>query len=451
MSEPARTTVDWQICAFACLFVAVATNAHADDGVSPRSPGRVSGHVLRPDGSPTIGRVVHVDGRGAATIDNDGAFVLDRVPGTYDLWIDHDKEAALTVYQGLTRRNPKLQHEAFHDLPQDRGRGGMHQASISGIVRGDCPFPLDKDHRLTVRFLSAEAETGWSMGSRMGPDDNSQGPRFGRMKIVWNGKPKLTGTLVAVGSKMEKGNLLLDAVLGVETVVVDDNAETTTEIGLTRLATGRIAGIVKPPGQYYRPWNGYIDFRLDSGGGSIATDCRLDDAWRTEGRYDCLVPDLSVLHGQYCMQLIDGTDRGSTLQHCGGKLGMTDFSPVFQPPPRLHPLDEPGVVSVKTVLAWSGEAKSVYALEVRSAYDFQAKSGANAKGVDLRVFTTDTRFAWKELERYGVKTLPGSKYTVSISRMFPYRTVDEIASGRPSRTASYQRATSTPVEVKVAE
>ena len=446
MRKPVRTTIEAQLGVFACLFIAATTNAHADDVGKPGGPGRVRGHVQRPDGSPIIGRVVHLGNRRTVATDKDGAFVLDGVPGTYELWIDHEKEGTVTVYRGLTRRNPKLQHETSHDLPQDR-KPVARKASVSGIVRGDFPFPIDKEHRLVIRFLSETAGAGWSMGSRMGQDGNSQGPRFGRMRVVWNGKPSLTGALVAFGSKMEKGNPLLDPVYGVQTVVVNDNAETTTEITLNKLATGRIAGIVKPSGGY-RSWNGFIDFRLDSGG-TMATDCRLDDAWRTEGRYECLAPDFSVLHGQYCMELIDGTAHGSTLQHCGGKIGMTDFSPVFQPPPKLPPLDNAGVVSMKTVLAWSGEAKSVYAVEVRVAYDPEAN--ANLKGFNLQMFTTDTRFAWKELARYGIKTPAGTKYEISISRMFPYRTVDEITSGPPSRNASYQRATSDPIEVKVVE
>ena len=88
-------------------------------------------------------------------------------------------------------------------------------------------------------------------------------------------------------------------------------------------------------------------------------------------------------------------------------------------------------------------------MEVRVAYDPEAN--ANLKGFNLQMFTTDTRFAWKELARYGIKTPAGTKYEISISRMFPYRTVDEITSGPPSRNASYQRATSDPIEVKVVE
>ena len=366
------------------------------------------------------------------------------------MWIGHDKEASVTVYRGLTRRNPELQHEAGYDLPQDSR--SHNKASISGIVRGDFSFPIDKDQRLAFRFMADVAEGGWSMGARLG-QDNSLGPRFGRMTIVWEGKPRLAGTLIAIGSKMTKDNLWLDPVLGAQPVVINDKAETTVEITLTKLSTGRIAGEIKPTGGY-RSWNGYVYFRPDGGRGSIDLGCRLDDAWRTQGRFDCLVPDLSVLHGQYCMTLIDGTAHGSTLDYCGGTIGMTDFSPPFQPPPELRPLDKPGVASMKSVITWSGEEKAVYALDIRSSTDYEANAPKNVKSFDdLRLYTTGTRLAWKDLERYGVKTPPGTKYEVTVSRMFPYRTVDEIASasGPLSHTADCQRATSTPVEIKVVE
>jgi hypothetical protein len=453
MSKP-RATIEIPICLVVCLLFSV-TRARADAGTATKpsgapAPGRVTGHVFRSAGSPVVGRIVHLNGRRMVTLDKEGAFVLEQVPARYDLWIGHDKEASVTVYRGLTRRAPTLQHEASYDLPEDRRSD--NKATISGIVRGGFPFPIDKDRRLVFSFMSEDAHGGWGMGSRMGQDGNSLGPRFGRMNIVWQGKPRVAGTLIAIGARMEKGNFWLDPVLGVQPVVINDKAETTVEIELASLPTGRIAGEVKAPAKY-RTWNGYLDFRLDGGRGSINLDCRLDDAWRTQGRFDCLVPDLSVLHGQYCMSLIDGTAHGSALEHCGGSVGMTDFSPPFQAPPDLRPLDKPGLVRTRSVIAWSGEEKAVYAVEIRSSMDYEARTPENVKSVELRLFTTGTRMAWKELERYGVKTPPGAKYEVVVSRMWPYRTVDEIASasGPLSRTATYQRASSTPVEVKVVE
>jgi hypothetical protein len=272
------------------------------------------------------------------------------------------------------------------------------------------------------------------------------------MNIVWEGKPRLAGRLIAFGSRMEKNSRWLDPVLGVQPAVINDKAETTVEIALTKLSTGRIAGEIKPPGEY-RPWNGYVDFRPDGTYGSIDLGCRLDDAWRTQGRFNCLVPDLSALRGQYCMSLIDGTSNGSTLQHCGGTIGMTDFSPPFQPPPKLRSLDKAAVVNMKSVLAWSGEEKAVYAVDIHSSTDYEARIPENVKNIALRLYTTGTRLAWKDLDRYGVKTPPGTKYEVTVSRLFPYRTVDEIASasGPLLKTANHQRAASTQVEIRVVE
>jgi len=456
MSRPVRITGKIRVCLFICLLFTDGASAHADDrgrrpGASDQgrdgSTGRITGRVLRAWGSPMEARVIHVNGHRAATR-KDGAFDIGGVSGTYDLWIEHDREERVTVYRGLTRRNPLLEHEGSTNIPSDRH---WNKASISGIVRGDLSFPIEKDQRLSFLFMAETAAGGWGMGSRMGQDGNL-GPRFGRMTIGWEGKPTLAGTLIAIGSKMKKDNLWLDPVLGVQPVVVNDKAETTVELTLIHLSTGRIAGEIRPTGGY-RSWNGYLDFRPDGGRGSIDLGCRLDDAWRSQGRFDCLVPDLSVLHGQYCMSLIDGTAHGSTLEHCGGTIGMTDFSPTFQPPPELHALDKPGLVNTKTVLAWSGEAKAVYAVDVHWSYDGESSADNDGKGVDLRLYTTGTRLAWKDLERYGVKTPPGRKYEVTVSRMFPYRTVDEIASGSGplSHTADYQRATSTPIEVKVVE
>ena len=132
---------------------------------------------------------------------------------------------------------------------------------------------------------------------------------------------------------------------------------------------------------------------------------------------------------------------------------MTDFSPTIEAPPKLQRLDKPGTVNTKTVLAWSGEEKAVYVVDVHGSFEGESGTKNDGKEVDLRLYTTGTRLAWKDLERYGVKTPPGRKYEVTVSRMFPYRTVDEIASasGPLWKTADYQRVRSTRLEVKVVE
>jgi hypothetical protein len=452
MRKPAHTTVELRVCLFVGLLFTAGASAHADDsgrrpGASDQgrggSTGRITGRVLRTWGSPMEARAIHVNGH-RATTRKDGAFDMGGVPGKYDLWIEHARDERVTVYRGLTHRNLLLQHEGSFNIPPDRHR---NQAIISGIVRGDFPFPMEKDHWMTVLFLSQAERVSWAMGGSRGQSGGSLGPRFGRMKVDWAGKPTLAGTLVVTGGAIEKSNRWIDPVFAMQPIVLNDKAETTAEVTLTHLSTGRIAGAVKQPGEYHY-WQGHLGFQLAGLRDDIYLSCSFDVR-----PFDCPVPDLSALDGQYCMRLFDGTAHGGELQHCGGKLGMNDFSPTIEGPPKLQRLDKPGTVSTKTVLAWSGDEKAVYAVDVHWSYDGESSANTDGRGVDLRLYTTGTRLAWKDLGRYGIKTPPRTKYSVSVSRLIPYHTVDEVASasGPLSRTAEYQRAMSTPSEVKVGE
>ena len=393
--------------------------------------GRVEGRVLKSWFWSANGRRVHLKDHEPAVIQRDGGFTFDRVPAQYELWVDFKGEAPVTVYRGLTRRDPVLIHSpSFVTLLDEPER----KATVSGILRGDLPFPLAPGYGVTTYFLSDRATDRWGMRQQ-----GSVGPRFGRMSVVWNGESSVSGTLLALGQHFESQERLSEAFFAQSPLQITDGGETRKELTLERLPTGRIAGEIKT-----RAFgtNGYLAFRVSGNRGEIGLDCKLKP-----GRYACVAPDLSALGGEYCMSLVDGEVGGGSIQHCGGKFGMEAFSLQIESAPRLDPLKQPGTVSKGTVLTWSGDERAVYSVKIRP--DVMNR----VKWFEFEVFFVGPQLAWPDLAAYGIEAPTGHKYTVKIARHYPYKSLDEMASlqGPLAQLASYQQAVSRDIELILAE
>jgi hypothetical protein len=354
------------------------------------------------------------------------------VPAQYELWVDLEGEAPVTVYRGLTRRDPVIIHSPSFvtslDEPQRR-------ASISGILRGDFPFPIERGHAMSLYFFSDHAKGQWWMGQT----GQSLGPRFGRMTVVWNGQASVSGTLLALGTHFDSPEHLGEAFLSRRPLQISDGGEASEELTLDRLPTGRIAGEIKT--RLYGT-NGYLAFRLSGNRGEIGLSCKLKP-----GRYACVVPDLSALEGEYCMSLVDGAVSGGRVQQCGGRIGMEDFSLQLEEAPKLRPLDKPGVVHANTVLAWSGDEQAVYSVKIRP--DVMK----HVKWFELEVFFVGPRLAWPDFAAYGLEAATGQQYKVQIARHYPYKSLDELATsqGPVSPLASYREAVSSDITLTFAE
>ena len=394
--------------------------------------GRVQGRVLKSWLWSANGRRVHLKNHEPATIGRDGEFSFDHVPAQYELWVDHEGEAPVTVYRGLTRRDPVIIHSPSFVTSLDEPQ---RKTTISGIVRGDFPFPIERGHAMSLYFFSEHATGRWGMG-QMG---QSLGPRFGRMIVAWNGPSSVSGTLLALGTHFGSAEHLGEAFLSRRPLRISDGGEAIEELALERLPTGRIAGEIKT--RLYGT-NGYLAFRLSGNRGEIGLDCKLKP-----GRYGCSVPDFSALGGEYCMSLVDGAVSGGRTQQCGGKIGMENFSLQLEPAPQLRPLDNPGFVHANTVLSWSGDEHAVYSVKIRP--DVMK----HVKWFELEVFFVGPRLAWPGLADYGIEVAAGQKYKVQIARHYPYKSLDEMATlqGPVSPMASYHEAVSSDIELTFAE
>jgi hypothetical protein len=185
------------------------------------------------------GRQVFMKGRAPVTI-RDGGFSFANVTSPYEVIVAEPSGDTISIYQGLTRRDPVLW---FHTGYTSASHDSPHRATIHGILRGDFPFPVERNHGVTVHFLSDRAQSFW----RADPPEqhtNSAGPRFGRMRVSWEGAPTMPGQLVAVGQHAVDKKKWVDAYVGRAPLTLTAEEEAIQEVTMQPVAIGRIAGSV---------------------------------------------------------------------------------------------------------------------------------------------------------------------------------------------------------------
>lgn len=163
-------------------------SASADGGA------RVQGRVLEEwTHRPLPGWTVAVD-RQSATTDADGRFAIAHAPATYDLLVADPDRACVTVYVGLRRRDPALEHRSCLHEPHF-----VHAGALRGTLSGGGSFPLTTGS-VSVQFSSAQASgmdgryAGPAQRSTEPPDTASYGP----IAMRWEGPASIRGEIVAL-------------------------------------------------------------------------------------------------------------------------------------------------------------------------------------------------------------------------------------------------------------
>lgn len=103
---------------------------------------RVTALVVDESGRPHAGYRIDVDGR-TGTSDDEGRVVFDDVPESYDAAYVSESKKNVTLWQGLTRRDP-----VFEIVP-----GGPYTVSVEGSVSGVVDLPLPPGSKLEVGVL----------------------------------------------------------------------------------------------------------------------------------------------------------------------------------------------------------------------------------------------------------------------------------------------------------
>lgn len=359
-------------------------------------------------GRGVAGRRVEIGGQSVIT-DRDGAFEFDSVPAAYDVVVSEPDGLGLSVYYGLSRRDPVLSHDATYDPTLD---APTRSASISGSLSGAISFPLDADHVVGIYYLSAVARANVQLSVL---PSMSGGPQFGPFQIAWNDASTVEGDLVALGQYGTASAPWLGAYLGrVGSVVLTQGVPLVEDLTLDPVPTGHIGGTVAMyPGNVVEAIN--LSYQPVRSKGQIGLG-----RFVTAGKFDCIVPDLSSIDGSYCMSIADEWGE-ATVVKCGGRIGMTDLSVQVPAPPQFSKPQDGAPITKDTSIAWSAVPGAAYLLDL-------SPDAVAAETPHIQVYTAKTAFRWGDLVALGISFPPGATYTHRVSALVPYASADELAS-----------------------
>jgi len=361
----------------------------------------VAGKVLAVgSGLSANGRWVFMKGREPVLV-RDGGFSFDRVPATYDVWVANEDRGNISIYEGVTRRDPVLWHSTYYMPGLDEA---PQRGTITGILRGDFPFPVELGYLVTIYYVAEGAQAVIQVGRYSA----SGGPRFGPIAVEWYGGPSITGNLVAVAEHATKDKRWAKAFLASTPLSLTSGEKATAELKLAPVPTGRIAGSIDTDGlDMVREI--YFTYQVPKAKGQLdVLHCKV---YKT---YDCELPDLRSLGGEYCASINFAYPFGEPTveaRKCGGKIGMTDFSFHVGGPPRFQ--GKSATVSKDGVLAWTDKEKGVYMVKLGPDWH-------TPKAPHLEIFTSETQIRWPDFEALGVTLPVGAKFRCQVSRLSPW-------------------------------
>ena len=188
-------------------------------------------------GRGTPGRTVSIAGQ-IATTDASGRFYFDDVPDIYDAIVAEPDGSQVSIYYGLTRRDPVLSHAASYTSALD---DPPHVATLSGLLSGSFPFPVGTYHFATIFFLTERSNTTWYLGQPF----QSSGPGYGPLPVRWAGDPSVSGNLIALGQIGTEQQHWTTAFLASTSFSIADGAKATRDMSMSSVPIGKIAGSVQ--------------------------------------------------------------------------------------------------------------------------------------------------------------------------------------------------------------
>jgi hypothetical protein len=335
--------------------------------VSPRGDDKdtVRGRVVTRVGI-GLKRATITVGESSVLTDGDGGFLVHGVPKRYDVRL------GWTMYLGLTRRDPFL--VVGDDYPS---RAMRYHAAITDAVSTRI---VSNEGRWARRVLQLLAPGG-AIGER-GRDGRER-------EIGWRGDTAVTGVFVSLMNDGPENDPWASAFLATEKLSLADGDSIAAAPRLCKIGSGRIAGTASLRGPAWpsqRPETLRFSYVVPGLTGSIDLG-----PCPTDGKFDCRLPDLSELGGEYCMVIGVGDELANPrIPRCRGQLGMRDFS---EPPPPVAPVMRHGSqVDQDTMVAWTGKGR---VFEVRIGPSWNTES-------PIRIFTAGSSLAWSDFLALGM-------------------------------------------------
>jgi hypothetical protein len=404
-----------------------ATGPATDAPDLPDSGTPLTGRVLdRENHRPLAGRAVVVRQRRAVT-DANGQFTIASVEAQYDLTVVDPDGSTVSIYRGLTRRDPVLVHRpsANADAPKRMSR-------VSGALSGAGAYPLTDKDGVEVVFFSPEADRLVVLGSGLGPS-------YGPLILGWDGPTSTTGQLVALRLSYTTNGVQY-AGYAAQPLTLADGVPAMIDLTFSPPTEGRIAGTVQSPAGYP------VDYKQAFYRTSIPhgiVDLPTDES--TASTFDYPIPELGNLDASLCVAAGSALHVMST-ERCGLMIGATDVHLTMQAPPLLSAPKPAAVLESGADFAWGRFENGVHALALTAK-----QPSKSAPSVD--VYTSATSEKWPDLTPAGIAFPKSAAYSISVEGLGPFATIDEAcgADGLGAiRPAETRRSASDPIDVSTA-
>lgn len=386
--------------------------------------GTVRGRAVLANGNSFRGIRVRVGNQSVVTA-SDGRFEFSNVPATYDLTLSTFDSRVVTAYFGLTRRDPIVTHTA--QTVRSSREGDTYHANI--VAGFEIPIG-DRVVRPTVFYFSP-----WTFWTE---------DRLHRLDLAWSGDRRTEGTLVALTVGEAK------PYLGTAPVTLVDGKTSDPRLHFSPIAMGRIAGTARAVARPVRDGNSLVleneTFRISYAIPRTIGAIDLGDCGYRADSFNCQVPDLKALGGEYCISILFprpygvgpfGVERVRA-NRCGGKIGMTDFSILPSPPAPVLKV-APAGTETEEIVSWTGPGDPLCELSIGWLNDRPAAV----------VYLNKNRLSWSDFEALGLKYAPNTTAYFQGAAFHPHRAVDDFASsiGRLGDRSTWDRVESKPIGI----
>lgn len=391
----------------------------ADDDIEGRV---VEIYTSRPLSGRTVvvGSSLGGDASARTTTDERGAFVLPRPTGSYDAAVMEPDGSAITIYQGLSRRDPVLAHRWARAFPV-----ATRLAKVSGSVSGGATYPLsDPTDVVAVHLFTDESVERYLMGAGAAP----YGPDF-VTTARFDSEPQ-SSLLVALGTFVRKSSAPVSdpaytAVTASASMTLSDGDMVMRDLELEPASLGEISGVVTlPSGRKVTDMREHYRYPFPQALMTFpAADYVRTNPVTADGAFAFELPELSAGGASLCLAASSDEANSLWTERCGLTLPQDSVSIELQPAPELEEPSAGETIDAATRFAWTPFAGGVHELVI-----WTDSPSSDSPGITL--LTAAAEAVLPDLTDLSVSLPAGVAYSVTVVGRGPFESLDDAVGAK---------------------
>jgi hypothetical protein len=373
---------------------------------APDPIGPVRGMVVDKSGRALPDQIVAI-GAEKTTSDGDGRFSFPKMPAGYDLVIASPGGGHVTVYQGLSRRDPIVRHSG------PRAKGPVHRAQIFVKLAG----PHAGRDSWQVHFVSSRAFASTRDEASAAGAGKTRYPDT--LVVTWDGADTIAGVVMAHAMRVQRLDIPL-ATFAQRQVTIRAGETMSLELAPEKVAVVRRPGAKITVPKNVPPFkpNYTEEYRLP------ALGFAMHGPGPAASPYD--IPDLRAFGMQLCAEAFQWNPYlHSGRTQCGVDIGKLTSFELPAPPAFTAPAWD-AFATPEIRFVWTAVPNAVYRLLLEDASMVEGASKSVRPTVE--VVTSQTTAGWPDLHAVGISfpTEPGA-YAAEIGVHGPFASIDELA------------------------